>query len=156
MKQRVYIDTSVIGGCFDQEFEEWSNRLFNDFKTGKKIAVISDITIDELSDAPQRVQDYMNTIHDDSLEILISDAESRELANKYITEKAVSSKFYEDALHIAIATINQVTVLASWNFKHIVNLDRIRMYNSVNLKNGFSILEIRTPREILNFDDDEK
>ena len=151
MKQRVYIDTSVIGGCFDQEFEEWSNRLFNDFKTGKKIAVISDITIDELSDAPQRVQDYMNTIHDDSLEILISDAESRELANKYITEKAVSSKFYEDALHIAIATINQVTVLASWNFKHIVNLDRIRMYNSVNLKNGFSILEIRTPREILNF-----
>jgi predicted nucleic acid-binding protein len=155
MNQRVYIDTSVIGGCFDQEFEEWSNRLFNDFRTGKKIAVISDLTLDELSDAPQQVQDNFTTIPDDSLEILTSNKESRELADKYIAEKAVSSKFYEDALHIAIATTNQVNVLASWNFKHIVNLDRIRMYNSVNLKNGFSILEIRTPREILKFDDDE-
>ncbi len=149
MKQRVYIDTSVIGGCFDQEFEEWSNRLFDDFRMGKKIAVISDITLDELSDAPQQVQVNFTTIPDDSLEILTSNPESRELADKYITEKAVSSKFYEDALHIAIATTSQVNVLASWNFKHIVNLDRIRMYNSVNLKNGFSILEIRTPREIL-------
>ena len=155
MKQRVYIDTSVIGGCFDQEFEEWSNRLFDDFRAGKKIAVISDITLDELSDAPQQVQDNFTTIPDDSLEILIANPESRELAEKYIAEKAVSNKFYEDALHIAIATTNQVNVLASWNFKHIVNLDRIRMYNSVNLKNGFSILEIRTPREILKFNDDE-
>ena len=155
MKQRVYIDTSVIGGCFDQEFEEWSNRLFDDFKSGKKIAVISDITLDELSAAPQQVQDNFTTIPDDSLEILTSNSESGELADKYIAEKAVSGKFYEDALHIAIATINQVNVLASWNFKHIVNLDRIRLYNSVNLKNGFSILEIRTPREILKFDDDE-
>jgi hypothetical protein len=90
------------------------------------------------------------------MEILTSDEESRLLADKYITEKAVSFKFYEDAQHIAIATINQVSVLASWNFKHIVNLDRIRMYNSVNLKNGFSILEFRTPREILKPDDNEK
>jgi len=52
-------------------------------------------------------------------------------------------------------TINQVNVLASWNFKHIVNLDRVRLYNAVNLKNGFSILEIRTPIEILKFDDNE-
>lgn len=155
MKQRVYIDTSVIGDCFDQEFEEWSNRLFDDFRSGKTIAVISDITLDELSEAPQKVQDNFSTIPDDSLEILTSNQESRELADKYIAEKAVSSRFYEDALHIAIATINQVNVLASWNFKHIVNLDRIRMYNSVNLKNGFSMLEIRTPREILKFDDDE-
>lgn len=150
MKQRVYIDTSVIGGCFDQEFEDWSNRLFDDFRSGKTIAVISDITLDELSEAPQKVQNNFSTIPDDSLEILTSNQESRELA-----EKAVSRRFYEDALHIAIATINQVNVLASWNFKHIVNLDRIRMYNSVNLKNGFSMLEIRTPREILKFDDDE-
>ncbi len=68
---------------------------------------------------------------------------------------AVSKKFYEDALHIAIATINQVNVLASWNFKHIVNLDRIRLYNAVNMKSGYQVLEIRTPREILKFNDNE-
>jgi len=155
MKQRVYIDTSVIGGCFDKEFEEWSNQLFEDFKSSKRIAVISDITLDELADAPQRVQDNFNTISDRLLEVIISDSESRKLADLYLKEGAVSRKYYEDALHIAISTIGQVNVLASWNFKHIVNLDKIRLYNSVNLKNGFSILEIRTPREILKFEEDE-
>ena len=155
MKQRVYIDTSVIGGCFDQEFIEWSNILFDEFEKGKKIAVVSDITLDELSDAPQQVQEKFKSIPDDFLEILSSDTECRELADKYIIENAVTNKYYEDALHIAIATINQVHVLASWNFRHIVNLDRIRKYNSVNLKNGYALLEIRTPREILKIEDYE-
>jgi hypothetical protein len=156
MKQRIYIDTSVIGGCFDAEFEEWSNWLFNDFKAGRMIAVVSDITLDELTDAPQRVQDVITSIPDEYLEIAASEKNSRDLADKYINEKAVSVKFYEDAMHIAIATIYQVNVLASWNFKHIVNLERIRMYNSVNLKNGYLILEIRTPREILKFEENEE
>ena len=155
MIQRVYIDTSVIGGCFDKEFDEWSNRLFDDFREGKKIAVISDVTLDELIDAPDRVQENLGTLPEESLETLTADIEARELADQYVQEGAVSDKWYEDALHIAIATISQVSVLASWNFKHIVNLDRIRKYNAVNLKNGFSMIEIRTPREILKFDDDE-
>lgn len=155
MKQKVYIDTSVIGGCFDKEFEEWSNQLFEDFISGKRIAIVSDITLDELSDAPKKVRDNFNKIPERFLEIIISDIESRRLADLYIQEGAVSRRYYEDALHIAISTINQVNVLASWNFKHIVNLDKIRLYNAVNLKNGFSILEIRTPREILKFEDDE-
>lgn len=62
---------------------------------------------------------------------------------------AVSKNFYEDALHIAISTTYNVNVLASWNFKHIVNLNRIRLYNAVNIKNGYSVLEIRSPREII-------
>lgn len=156
MKQKVYIDTSVIGGCFDVEFEKWSNLLFDDFKSGKKIAVVSDITLDELTDAPQRVQENFKTIPENYLDILLSDNETKNLADLYIKEKAITSKFYEDALHIAIATINHVNVLASWNFKHIVNLDRIRMYNAVNLKNRYAVLEIRTPREIINFRNNEK
>ena len=129
---------------------QWDRYRFKNFDPD-----VSDVTLDELTDAPQRVQDDFSIRPDDYLEILTADTEARELADKYVNEKAVSNKFYEDALHIAIATINQVSVLASWNFKHIVNLDRIRMYNAVNLKNGFSFLEIRTPREILKFDDDE-
>ena len=156
MKLKVYIDTSVIGGCFDSEFEEWSTRLFDDFKSGKRIAVISDITLDELSDAPEFVQENFRKIPEANIEILISDPESRKLADLYVLEGAVSKKFYEDALHIAISTINQINVLASWNFKHIVNLDRIRLYNAVNLKNGYTMLEIRNPREILKFSDDEE
>ena len=118
--------------------------------------MISDITLDELSDAPEQVQENFRKIPEDNLEILISDLESEKLADLYVVEGAVSRKFYEDALHIAISTINQVNVLASWNFKHIVNLDRIRLYNAVNLKNGYTMLEIRNPREILKFSEDEE
>jgi hypothetical protein len=155
LKQRIYINTSVIGGCFDSEFKEWSIKLFDEFKTGNKLAVISDITLDELTDAPEKVRNIINTIPEEFLQIIVSDQETEALAGLYIKEGALTSRFYEDALHIAIATIYKISVLASWNFKHIVNLDRIRLYNAVNLKNGYSLLEIRSPREILKPDDYE-
>lgn len=149
IKSRIYIDTSVIGGCFDSEFEEWSCKLFYEFKTGMKIAVISDITLDELSLARVEVRNQINLIPEPYKEYVLNGEEAEELAAKYIKEKVVSKKFFEDALHIAIATISKVDVLVSWNFRHIVNLDKIRMYNAVNLKNGYSLIEIRNPREIL-------
>ena len=155
MKQRVYIDTSVIGGCFDHEFEKWSNKLFDEFINGRKIAVISDITLDELTNAPKRVRQIIDRMHEHTFEIFASDHESEELANKYLLDKAVTEKYYEDALHIAIATIQQVHVVASWNFKHIVNLEKIRLYNAVNLKNSYPMIEIRTPREIINVNENE-
>jgi len=146
---RVYIDTSVIGGCLDQEFKEWSIRLFEEFTNGKKIAVISDITLDELELAPKKVQYILKQIPDKHLKIVESNRETEELARQYIIRNAVTEKFYLDALHIAIATYYNVTVLSSWNFKHIVNLDRIIKYNSVNIEMGYKILEIRSPRDIL-------
>ena len=149
MITRVYIDTSVIGGCLDQEFKEWSLKLFEEFINGKKIAVISDITLDELELAPKKVQNILKQIPDKYLRIVESNPETEELARQYLIRKAVSEKFYLDALHIAIATYYNVTVLSSWNFKHIVNLDRIIKYNSVNIEMGYKILEIRSPRDIL-------
>jgi predicted nucleic acid-binding protein len=149
---RVYIDTSVIGGCFDQEFKEWSIKLFEEFKNGKKIAVISDITLDELDLAPKKVQSILKQIPDKYLKIVESNLETEELARQYILRKAVSDKLYLDALHIAIATYYNVTVLSSWNFKHIVNLDRIIKYNSVNIEMGYKVLEIRSPRDILKIE----
>lgn len=152
MTTQVYIDTSVIGGCIDQEFKEWSIKLFDEFNNGNKIAVISDITLDELELAPKKVQDILKQIPDKFLKIVESNNETEELARQYIHKNAVSEKFYLDALHIAIATYYNVTVLSSWNFRHIVNLDRIRKYNSVNIEMGYNILEIRSPRDILTID----
>ncbi len=84
----------------------------------------------------------------------ISD-EAIRLAETYITEGALTNKSYNDALHIALATLHNSEVLASWNFKHIVNLERIRLYNSINLRLGYRMIEIRTPREILKMNEDE-
>jgi predicted nucleic acid-binding protein len=155
MKQRVYLDTSVIGGCFDSEFEEWSNRLFDEISMGQIIAVISDITYREIELAPKYVQDKLFSIQQDLIEDILTDKETEQLAENYIKAGAVSQKFYEDALHIANATIRKADILVSWNFKHIVNIDKIRKYNAVNLMLGYSCIEIRTPREILNEKDDE-
>ena len=150
MRQRIYLDTSVIGGYLDKEFQVWSRQLFDEFKAGKKIAVISDITLDELDNARHEVRDLVKLIPEEAKEYVLSDEEAEDLADDYLREGATTKKFREDALHIAIATINKVDVLVSWNFKHIVNLDRIKKYNGVNLKHRYSILEIRNPREILN------
>ncbi|MBK9015168.1 MAG: PIN domain protein [Saprospiraceae bacterium] len=155
MKQRIYIDTSVIGGVFDEEFQRHSNMLMDEFKAGIKIAVVSDVTFLELADAPERVQAVLSLIPNVYKEDIALTTEARELADKYISAGAVTMKFYEDALHIAIATVSRVDILASWNFKHIVNLDRIRKFNAVNLINGYPMLEIRSPREILKSKEDE-
>jgi hypothetical protein len=64
-------------------------------------------------------------------------------------EKIINEKYRSDALHIAVATVSGVDVLVSWNFKHIVNLNRIKLFNSINLKEGYNLLEIRTPLEVI-------
>jgi hypothetical protein len=150
MIQRIYVDTSVIGGCFDEEFSYGSNILIDEFKSGAKICVFSDLTLDELENAPLSVRSILDRIPDEYKEFIILDDEAKHLSQLYLDEKAVSEKFREDAEHIAIATINRIDVLVSWNFKHIVNLNRIRIFNAVNLKYGYPELEIRSPLEILN------
>jgi len=150
---RVYIDTSVIGGCIDREFKEWSDKLFDEFISGKKIAVISDVTLDELDLAPRKVQNILKKVPDKYLRIVESNDKTENLAKQYILRKAVSEKFFLDALHIAIATYYNVTVLSSWNFRHIVNLDRIIGYNSVNNRLGYPVIEIRSPKDLLRYED---
>ncbi len=152
----VYADTSTIGGCFDEEFKEWSLALFKEFKAGVKLIMLSDLTLQELELARDEVRDKINEVPESNrIAIGITD-EAIELAESYINEGALTSKSYNDALHIALATLNNSDVLSSWNFKHIVNLNRIRLYNSINLKLGYRMIEIRTPREILKPTDNEQ
>lgn len=146
---KVYVDTSVFGGCFDAEFEEWSNKLMEEFRLGLKIVVISDLTLKELEQAPPNVRILAEEIPEKHKKYVILNDEARELARHYIEEEVVNERYLIDAQHIAIATVNRVDVLVSWNFRHIVNLTKIRLYNSVNLKYGYPILEIRSPREVL-------
>ena len=145
----VYVDTSVIGGCFDEEFEEWSILLFQEFLYGKKVMMLSDLTLQELELAKFKVREKVKEIPQNQISNIFVNDEVIHLAEKYIEEGALTIKSYNDALHIALATLNNADVLSSWNFKHIVNLDRIKLYNSINLRLGYKIIEIRSPREIL-------
>ena len=154
MKQRIYIDTSVVGGYFDEEFKKATIKLFDRLDKNEIIFVVSDLLDLELLKAPQQVRQLLYNYSPDKFQRVELTEEAIVLANTYINEKVVGKTSMEDCRHIALATIHKVDVLASWNFKHIVNLDRIKGYNSVNLRTGYSILEIRSPKDLVNYGND--
>jgi predicted nucleic acid-binding protein len=154
MKQRIYIDTSVVGGYFDEEFKEATTMLFDRLDKNEIIFVVSDLLDLELLNAPQHVRQLLHNYSMDKFQRIELTEEAIKLADTYIKEKVVGKTSLEDCRHIALATIHKVDVLASWNFKHIVNLDRIKGYNSVNMRLGYSIIEIRSPKDLVNYGND--
>ena len=154
MKQRFYIDTSVFGGYFDKEFSEHTIPLFDRFQNGEFILLYSTVTEDELENAPEKVKDFVKGLKADYTDFLEITDEAIELASQYIEDKVVGKTSFADCLHIALATINKADFLISWNFKHIVNIERIRGYNSINIKRGYKQLEIRSPREFEKYEND--
>ncbi len=152
MIKSAYLDTSVFGGYFDEEFSSDTIPFFERIEDERITVIISELLEDELSRAPNFVRELFNEILNQSSQYVNITGEVERLAAMYIEEKVVGTTSYADCTHIALATINKADILASWNFKHIVNIDRIRGYNSVNLKLGYPLLEIRTPKEILRYD----
>ena len=153
MKQRVYIDTSVVGGYFDEEFCDVTQEFFKRFENNEIIFVVSDLLDLELTAAPKNVRELLRKYSSDKFERIQLTEDAIKLADTYISEKVVGKTSLEDCRHIALATINRVDVLTSWNFKHIVNLDKIKGYNSVNYKLGYPMIEIRSPKDLLHYED---
>jgi len=155
MVQRFYFDTSVFGGIFDEEFETESQLLFDMVHNGIVRCVYSELSEKELQNAPERVKAFFQELNSAQVERIQITEECYHLAKMFIVEKLVAHTIFDDCLHIAAATLNKVDILVSWNFKHIVNIFRIRGYNSVNLKLGHGTLEIRSPREIVSNDNED-
>lgn len=155
MNQKLYLDTSVFGGYFDEEFAEFTIPLFKRLDNGEFTLLYSSVTQDELENAPKNVRDLVIKLKAANTEFLEVTNEAVNLATEYIEEKVVGKTSYADCLHIALATINRADYLISWNFKHIVNVQRIRGYNSINIKSGYKQLEIRSPRDFMNYEDND-
>jgi hypothetical protein len=153
--QSVYIDTSELGGCFDTEFAPWSNRLLADIRRGLFIPHLSDIVAVEMAAAPANVQALYAALLAGQATVLSVTATALELADQYQQRGILTPKFYNDGLHIALATVADVDLLVSWNFKHIVHFDKIRRFNAVNLERGYKPLQIFSPREVVSYDDEE-
>jgi predicted nucleic acid-binding protein len=148
-KLRLYFDTSVFGGICDIEFQHETEKLFEMVKEGEIICVYSDLSELELENAPEKVKEHFLKLDKDNTEFIEITEEINQLAYAYINEKVVGETNIDDCRHIACATINKVDYLVSWNFKHIVNVFRIRGYNAINIKNGYIQLDIRSPKEII-------
>ena len=148
--QRLYLDTSVYGGYFEAEFEVWTKRLFDRIRDEQLTVVVSDVVLFELGGAPKHVIELLEGLPQSQVERLRESQRSLDLADRYIAEKVVGRTSLLDCRHIALATLNRVDVLVSWNFKHIVNLTRIRGYNAANYREGHTFVEIRTPIELMH------
>jgi predicted nucleic acid-binding protein len=144
---RVYVDTSVFGGYFDPDFSAWSKTLMDDFRSGRYAMIISDVTAAEVGMAPEPVRDLLSEFVAVADKLPVTQ-EALELLRAYQSHRILGQRFRNDMLHIAIATVAEVDVLVSWNFRHIVRLDKIRLFNGVNLELGYKPLAIYSPREV--------
>ena len=154
-KLRIYVDTSVIGGCFDPEFKLWSEALVEDFREGRYTAVMSDVTATEVAPAPGFVKSLHQELLGLPVELVRVDEDAVSLVQRYIERSVLGQRFLNDMLHIALATIAEVGVLVSWNLRHMVRLDKIRLFNAVNLEQGYKPLTICSPREVISHGKEE-
>lgn len=99
------------------------------------------------------VQDTLTMLMDYNPEILEITEDALELSEEYLNRKILTPKFRDDALHMALASLANVDVLVSWNFRHIVHYEKIRLFNAVNLENGLKPIDNYSPREVTNYED---
>ncbi|MBN1671943.1 MAG: PIN domain protein [Kiritimatiellae bacterium] len=148
-KLRIYVDPSVVGGCFDEEFEEDSRALMEMARSGKIRLLVSTLLASELDQAPENVQTVLSDLPRGALEAVTLSNEAAELRDAYLAAQVVGPTRRDDAYHVALATIARADMIVSWNFKHIVHFDKIRGFNAVNLREGYLPIEVRTPREVV-------
>lgn len=153
--KRIYCDTSVIGGLFDVEFSRHSRRFMDYVKAGLFNLVLSPVVANEILDenTPSSVIEEYNKLLD-FCEIVEVTAEALDLQHAYIIEKIITEKWRDDALHVALATVYSCDYIVSWNFKHIVNFQKIPLYNAVNRLHGFSDIQIYSPLELVVTDEE--
>lgn len=150
----IYVDASVVGGCEDEEFASGSLALWRLFIEGRYVMALSEHTLRELAGAPEPVRLRLSEIPEAHCMMVPDSQEAAALADAYLAHGVVGPGSHADALHVALATVSHADVLVSWNFKHIVNLRRIRLFDAVNLESDYPGIEIRTPLEILRDEED--
>ncbi|MBI5896256.1 MAG: PIN domain-containing protein [Desulfobacterales bacterium] len=155
-KIRVYVDTSVFGGTQDEEFSAESQNFFNQVQAGNFSVILSEQTLRELSRSPDSVQAVWQNLPAHSVENIPVDDEISELAYAYIVAKVLGAASIGDALHVAAATVAGADLILSWNFKHIVNFNRIRGFNSVNIRMGYRAMTILSPKEVGDEDEENQ
>jgi predicted nucleic acid-binding protein len=149
---RVYADTSVYGGVFDDEFAKASKEFFDQVREGRFALVLSTLVDDELQRAPEEVRRLLDDLRSLAVATELSE-ETLTLREAYIAAGILGARWGADAMHVAAATASGCTLLVSWNFKHLVHFQKIPMYNGVNLSLGYGPIRIHTPQEVLGHEE---
>lgn len=145
---KIYLDTSVFGGLYDDNFSEDTSKLFDLISNGNIKVIVSDVLLSELEKAPHKVRETTKKINNKS-NFVKTKKSAAQLAEIYMKEGALGKKSRNDAKHIAIATIEKVDVIVSWNFKHMVNFLKLKQYNYINVREGYDTLDIHSPSDAI-------
>lgn len=148
---RVYVDTSVFGGVFDAEFQTASRAFFQQVTEGRFQLVISSVVQREIDEAPARVREFFGELAG-LADFINSTAEALQLRQAYLNAGIVTAKSAADALHVALATVAKCRLIVSWNFRHLVHFQKIPLYQGVNLVNGYEVIHIYSPPQVLNYE----
>lgn len=149
---RVYLDTCVFGGAFDEEFSSATRAFFAQVRMGRFHLVVSALVQEELADAPLPVQELFVEMLTWTTVMPFS-AEAIELQRAYLEAAILTPKWADDALHVAMATVTNCSYIVSWNFKHIVHSEKIPRYNAVNVTQGYRPLSIYSPLEVVHYEE---
>ena len=148
---RVYADTSVFGGVFDEEFQIASRTFFDQVRSGRFKLVTSALVQDEVEPAPKQVRDLFDELLD-IVDVVEISEEALNLKDAYLETGIVTEQSADDALHVAIASVNGCPLIVSWNFKHIVHFEKIPLYNAVNTLKGYGTIGIFSPLEVITYE----
>lgn len=153
-KWRLYLDTSVFGGAFDGDegFVADSRRVIDAILDGVAELLYSETVDQELEDAPGQVRALFAAIPEANRTKVEMTEEVAELSRAYLDAGIVGPQWLDDTLHVAAASVARADAIVSWNFRHIVRLDKIKAYNAVNLMQGYGMITILSPKEV-NFDE---
>ena len=150
----LYLDTSTIGGYFDDEWKDATQELWRQMEAGQWKFVTSTAAVAELEQAPERVRELFKTSFEPENVFDVTD-EMDELAAAYVAHGVVPPKYQDDARHVAACTIWRIDFLVSWNFKHLVNVQREAGFNGVNLLKGYPPIRVVNPLEIIYGNQDQ-
>ena len=155
-KQKIYLDTSIINFALEDEISinerDVTQVLCEQIKQGKYEAFVSDVVIQELINTPDEIKrtkllDCVNSLVLDK-PLTLTD-EINILADRYVSEKIIPAKHKDDALHIAICTVNDIDVLVSWNFEHLVKHKTRMEVFGINMLLGYKLIDLCTPQEVI-------
>jgi len=152
MRVKLYLDTSVLGAVCDPGPEERlaaTHRVLEGFAKALWEGYISTLVLEEVERAPKAVREkIIREIQKSRLTALEETQESLALARAYVVAGAIPADYEDDARHISVATVSDIRVIVSWNFRHMVNIERKRMINSVNLREDVPLIDIVSPWEV--------
>ena len=145
----LYLDSSVLGGYFDEQFQEATRQLWSQMKQGRFRFMASILVADEMEKAPAHVRQLFEETFQRADSIVSYDREMDDLARLYLDRGVVPRQYVEDAGHVAVCAIARFDYLVSWNFKHLVNVRREAGFNAVNLLQGYPSVRIVSPMELI-------